>query len=436
MNKSKLRKNTAIGSIILPLFLLNTIGVSAKGQENEINTMSTISIYFKGGDIENVSANVHDFYYRDDEGDAYYTGDVSKVFDPNSLTSNSIALFIGNDGKLQSRAKIDAVSYIDKDGNKIQIGDLEETSKNEVTDSTEESKVADLNSSQVGASGRWTTEGPGGLKYIDSNGSPHEGWLNFAGKTYYCNGGVPETHFLVKGDKTYLFRDSGELFKEIPTVDGVVESIFDKNEDGILDEVEIPNGASDRNAKKYIVDGSSTDAFKYFNKDGTIAKNQIIQSINSDGGESLWFVTDKYGYIARQKAKLKINGKTYIEYHTGYNENSSSVINDPDTNEEILINLDKSLGTSYHPMYIACNEWGDTGAYRWYHSDSEGRIEKSVWRQNDAKTKWYYLDEKGIMVRYKWIQIGGDWYYFDPEGAMVTNKTIDGYRLGADGKMI
>ncbi|EHJ00696.1 glycoside hydrolase family 25 [Clostridium sp. DL-VIII] len=47
---------------------------------------------------------------------------------------------------------------------------------------------------------------------------------------------------------------------------------------------------------------------------------------------------------------------------------------------------------------------------------------------------WYYLKSSGVMAT-GWVNSGSDYYYLDPSsGTLVTNTTIDGYKIGSDGK--
>ena len=55
--------------------------------------------------------------------------------------------------------------------------------------------------------------------------------------------------------------------------------------------------------------------------------------------------------------------------------------------------------------------------------------------------KWYFMDntktnEEGNMA-IGWKQIDGSWYYFALDGTMMVNFTTpDGYKVGADGRLV
>ena len=128
---------------------------------------------------------------------------------------------------------------------------------------------------------------------------------------------------------------------------------------------------------------------------------------------------------------------------------------------------------------MATNAWVDNSRYYvdgngvWVKDAKKPETKKQGWKQEG--TTWYYLDEKGIPVKNKWIenywlgadgkmvtnawvdngryyvdgngawvkgakksgwkQEGASWYYLDDEGTPVKNKWVGNYWLGADGKM-
>ena len=134
---------------------------------------------------------------------------------------------------------------------------------------------------------------------------------------------------------------------------------------------------------------------------------------------------------------------------------------------------------------MVTNAWVDNGRYyvdgngAWVKDAKKPETKKQGWKQEG--TAWYYLDEKGIPVKNKWIgnywlgadgkmvtnawvdngryYVGKDgawvkdakkpetkkqgwkqegivWYYLDEKGVPVKNKWVGNYWLGADGKMV
>ena len=76
-------------------------------------------------------------------------------------------------------------------------------------------------------------------------------------------------------------------------------------------------------------------------------------------------------------------------------------------------------------------EWKKSNG-RWWYSYGDGKYAQNQWLKDGGN--WYYFDANGWMVT-GWKQIGSDWYYFYSNGVMATNTVIDGYTIGADGKM-
>lgn len=49
-------------------------------------------------------------------------------------------------------------------------------------------------------------------------------------------------------------------------------------------------------------------------------------------------------------------------------------------------------------------------------------------------SRWYYLNQDGVMIRNAWVWDNEKWYYLGSDGAMLENIwTPDGYYVGIDG---
>jgi lysozyme len=89
----------------------------------------------------------------------------------------------------------------------------------------------------------------------------------------------------------------------------------------------------------------------------------------------------------------------------------------------------------------------------WYYFSNSGSM-ASGWILNDGASyylydtgamakgwinlsgTWYYLKASGAMAT-GWVNSGSDSYYLDPStGRLLTNTTIDGYKIGSDGKKL
>lgn len=59
-----------------------------------------------------------------------------------------------------------------------------------------------------------------------------------------------------------------------------------------------------------------------------------------------------------------------------------------------------------------------------------------TWKQEDGT--WKYQKDNGTYAEYEWIQDPSDhaWYYCSRWGKMETNTVVDGYYIGADGRML
>ena len=57
-----------------------------------------------------------------------------------------------------------------------------------------------------------------------------------------------------------------------------------------------------------------------------------------------------------------------------------------------------------------------------------------TWEQDGQS--WKYKKDNGNYAEYEWVQDNGDWYYCSRWGFMEKNTVIDGYYVGADGKML
>lgn len=68
-----------------------------------------------------------------------------------------------------------------------------------------------------------------------------------------------------------------------------------------------------------------------------------------------------------------------------------------------------------------------------YHTDEAGHVQIGL---VNVKGKNYFLYPNGTMLKSSFTQIGDGIYYFGADGVMVTNKTINGFKIGPDGKVI
>ena len=80
-------------------------------------------------------------------------------------------------------------------------------------------------------------------------------------------------------------------------------------------------------------------------------------------------------------------------------------------------------GSGGHHCWTNCGKYGlETGEYHFHNN----------WKEVNGT--WYFYESDGTKVT-GWKEINNNWYYFYGNGQMAANTTIDGYTLGADGKM-
>lgn len=61
---------------------------------------------------------------------------------------------------------------------------------------------------------------------------------------------------------------------------------------------------------------------------------------------------------------------------------------------------------------------------KWYYFSSDGKMVKSVWKQDEAKKHWYYLRSNGEMAVSQIRKKEGKLYFLKDDGAMAVNETI------------
>ncbi|SER06884.1 Putative cell wall binding repeat-containing protein [Lachnospiraceae bacterium NE2001] len=79
--------------------------------------------------------------------------------------------------------------------------------------------------------------------------------------------------------------------------------------------------------------------------------------------------------------------------------------------------------------YMASSEW--IGGY-WLNGNGTCTYSGTGSWSSDSYG-WWYTDTTGWYPYSQWMKIDEKWYYFESSGYMATNKSIDGYWVGADG---
>lgn len=79
------------------------------------------------------------------------------------------------------------------------------------------------------------------------------------------------------------------------------------------------------------------------------------------------------------------------------------------------------------------NDWYKGNDGNDYYLNGDGLL-CTGWYQIDSK--WYYAEKNGATVKDKWIEYEGDYYCIQSDGTMAAGTTIDGCRIGSDGKKV
>ena len=133
---------------------------------------------------------------------------------------------------------------------------------------------------------------------------------------------------------------------------------------------------------------------KWYDKDGNQTYSGILSWKSNSTG---WWVEDSSGWYPQNQWQ-KIDGVWYYFKPDGY-----------------------MASAEYYGGY-------------WFNSDGswDDQYELS-WKSNS--TGWWVEDKSGWWPSSKWLKIDGSWYYFDASGYMISNQYVDGYWLGADGRI-
>ncbi|WP_297424168.1 N-acetylmuramoyl-L-alanine amidase [Clostridium sp.] len=207
--------------------------------------------------------------------------------------------------------------------------------------------------------------------YIDKSGAMAKGWRQLNNAWYFLkDSGAMATGIQYDGSDLYYFKDSGVMATN--------------------------NGWTKINDKWY-----------YFEKSGAIKTGWFKDNYN-------WYYLQGDGSMVTGLAK--IDNKIYMFDNSGTMETGWIKLN----NYWYYFNADGSMATgwivdngNYYYLY-------DTGAM------AKGWITLSG--------TWYYLNNSGVMAT-GWVTSNGDSYYLDTAtGRMLTNTTINGYKIGSDGK--
>lgn len=172
-------------------------------------------------------------------------------------------------------------------------------------------------------------------------------------------------------------------------------------------------------------------------------------------GSNLYYLTDS-GAMSTTSGWLKVNNKWYYVDSSGKLKTGWI----KDNNNSYFLQGDGSMITGLHNIADKTYMFNDNGSMatgwvfinnNWYYFNADGSMATGWTTVND---KNYYLYDTGAMAT-GWINLSGTWYYLHSDGSMaigwvtsngsdyyldtttgrmLTDTTIDGYKIGTDGK--
>lgn len=252
----------------------------------------------------------------------------------------------------------------------------------------------------------------GNWYYYKSDETKAFGWIKPDSNWYYLDDadGKMVKGWLKNNNKWYYLDESGAMITGWKLIDSKWY-LFDKN--GIM-----TTGVQN--------DGNSS---YYLDKSGALIEEQGWKKV-----EDKWIYLEKGGKI--KLGWLKENNAWY------YLQGDGSMVNG-------LKRIDGQVYSFYDNGTMQTG-WKSVNS-NWYYFKSSGEM-ATGWTydgdtcyylyDNGAMAKgwitigdsWYLLSSSGVMQT-GWVTSNGDTYYLDKStGRMVTNTTVDGYKIGKDGK--
>ncbi|EKQ50501.1 MULTISPECIES: N-acetylmuramoyl-L-alanine amidase [unclassified Clostridium] len=256
----------------------------------------------------------------------------------------------------------------------------------------------------------WKNEN-GAWYYYKSDNTKAIGWINPDGNWYYLkDDGKMATDWVSDNGKWYYLDKSGTMFKGWKQL----------NNDWYF----LSNSGAMATGIQY--DGSD---LYYFKDSGVMATNNGWTKINdkwyyfekSGAIKTGWFKDHNNWYYLQGDGSMvtglsRIDNKIYMLDNGGIMQTGWVKIG----SYWYYFNTDGSMATGWIV---------DNGSY--YYLYDTGAMAKGWLNINGT---WYYLNDSGAMAT-GWVTSNGDSYYLDTNtGRMLTNTTIEGYKIGSDGK--
>ena len=391
------------------------------------------------------------------EGKRYYANERAELYENQIITFGNTWYYMGADGSVQR-------GYIKAANGSLYYGDSETGMlKKSSWVETEEKRYyanerAELYKDQIITFGNtWYCMGQDGsvqkgiveinekLYNVDETSGKvirKAQWVEKSGKRYYTNsdGVLYRNQVITFGSTWYCMGKDGSVQKGIVEVNGKLY-YTDETTGQVIKKAQW----IEQNGKRYFVTAEGKlyqnqiitfgNTWYYMGADGSVQKGIV-----SNKG-TYYFADSESGIIRKQAGWIGYHGKKYYSQKTGvlyknqfisFNEtyyycgSDAAIVTGKQVVGGIIYNFDSN------GIMKKEGGWGEYNGNKYYKNPATGFPYKNQW-VTFGQT-WYYANVNGFMVS-GWQTIKGYRYYFYPSTkVMARNTTIDGIRIGPDGK--
>ena len=391
------------------------------------------------------------------EGKRYYANERAELYKNQIITFGNTWYYMGADGSVQ-RGYIKAAngslyygdsetgmlkksSWVETEGKRYYANERAELYKNQIItfgntwycmgqDGSVQKGIVEINgklynvdetSGKVIRKAQWV-EKSGKRYYTNSDGVLYRNQVITFGSTWYCmgkDGSVQKGIVEVNGKLYYTDETTGQVIKKAQWIEQNGKRYFVTAEGKLYQNQIITFG----------------NTWYYMGADGSVQKGIV-----SNKG-TYYFADSESGIIRKQAGWIEYNGKKYYSQKTGvlyknqfisFNEtyyycgSDAAIVTGKQVVGGIIYNFDSN------GIMKKEGGWGEYNGNKYYKNPSTGFPYKNQW-VTFGQT-WYYANVNGFMVS-GWQTIKGYRYYFYPSTkVMARNTTIDGIRIGPDGK--
>ena len=391
------------------------------------------------------------------EGKRYYANERAELYKNQIITFGNTWYYMGADGSVQ-RGYIKAAngslyygdsetgmlkksSWVETEGKRYYANERAELYKNQIItfgntwycmgqDGSVQKGIVEINgklynvdetSGKVIRKAQWV-EKSGKRYYTNSDGVLYRNQVITFGSTWYCmgkDGSVQKGIVEVNGKLYYTDETTGQVIKKAQWIEQNGKRYFVTAEGKLYQNQIITFG----------------NTWYYMGADGSVQKGIV-----SNKG-TYYFADSESGIIRKQAGWIEYHGKKYYSQKTGvlyknqfisFNEtyyycgSDAAIVTGKQVVGGIIYNFDSN------GIMKKEGGWGEYNGNKYYKNPATGFPYKNQW-VTFGQT-WYYANVNGFMVS-GWQTIKGYRYYFYPSTkVMARNTTIDGIRIGPDGK--